>query len=131
MVKLKDVLPLMWTITQLNLDVRTPEGLLIRQVIIGDGCDETNCGRYSSEKVEKGELEIINTKVNFHGQRDRHGYSEMGWGVDLKKIPKWLLELEVTSMRQTQTWGDGGSRFTAHLAKPETIGMEQITFTDK
>ena len=95
MVILGDLLDIIWDVTE--LDIRAYDnGRLQHEWIIGENVEETYHQWHSRKK---GELSIIDRKINRHGDIIRkNGLSEMGWGVNKANIPPVMLAAEVTHM---------------------------------
>lgn len=115
MVKLKDILELTWTVTQLDLDVREPEHEhLIQSYVIGEGCNEENATIHERHRIAKGDLVMIDRKINYHG--DKKGNSvESGWGTNYNNVPADLLDMQVIHFRQTSRYDGEGTKITAHI----------------
>lgn len=113
MVTLRDILELTWTVTELTLDVREPEhDKLIMSYIIGEGCNEDNATVHQKHRINKGELTMIDAKINWFGSKGSKGD---GWGNIWANIPKDLLEMEVTHFIQCSRGSWNGSELIAHL----------------
>lgn len=115
MTTLKEILELTWTVTELDVTVREPNGHFIKQYIIGEGCNEESATVHQWHEIKKGKLEMIDKKINCFG--DKKGNSvESGWGSKFSEIPKELLDLKVTHFRQSSRYGSwNGSELTASL----------------
>ena len=113
MTTLKEILELTWTVTELDVTVREPNGHFIKQYIIGEGCNEETATVHEKHRMNKGELEMIDRKINYFGDKGRKGD---GWGSKFSEIPKELLSLKVTHFRQSSRYGSWkGSELTASL----------------
>ncbi len=101
MVKLGDLLDIIWRVTE--LDVRAYDNnRLQHEWIFGEQVDETVHQWYSRTK---GELSIIDRKINLHGDQIRkNGLWETGWGPNKKNIPQEILDAEVTHMNLFDSW---------------------------
>lgn len=102
MTTLKEILELTWTVTELDVTVREPNGHFIKQYIIGEGCNEESATIHEKHRINKGELEMIDRKINYFGDEGRKGD---GWGSKFSEIPKQLLDLKVTHFRQSSLYG--------------------------
>ena len=123
MTTLKEILELTWTVTELNVTVREPNGHLVKQYIIGEGCNEETATVHQKHRINKGELEMIDRKINYFGDKGRHGD---GWGSKFTEIPKELLDLKVTYFRQSSRYGSwSGTMLNADL-ESEGEQMELI-----
>lgn len=113
MTTLKEILDLTWTVTELDVTVREPNGHFIKQYIIGEGCGEETATVHQWHRIKKGELEMIDRKINYFGDNGRKGD---GWGSKFSEIPKELLSLKVTHFRQSSRYGSyTGTELTASL----------------
>ena len=113
MTTLKEILELTWTVTELDVTVREPNGHFIKQYIIGEGCNEENATIHEKHRINKGELEMIDRKINYFGDEGRKGD---GWGSKFSEILKQLLDLKVTHFRQSSRYGSwNGSELTVSL----------------
>lgn len=113
MTTLKEILDLTWTVTELNVTVRDTKGYLIKQYIIGEGCGEETATVHQWHRIKNGELEMIDRKINYFGDKGRKGD---GWGSKFNEIPKELLDLKVTHFRQSSRYGSyTGTDLTATL----------------
>lgn len=123
-VTLRDVLPLMWDVTKLDLDVREDYKLVCKYLISEDATEKLTV--YQRHDVADGKLIAVDAKINTYGDVKKNGTSEMGWSVDEKRVtPAELLDMEVTSMRQTPRCGNKGSCLNAHLERSDyQIGLE-------
>lgn len=113
MVTLKEILELTWNITKLDLSVRDTNNYLIKEYIIGEGCNEENATVHQKHRMSKGELEMIDRKINYYGDKGKKGE---GWGTKFNEIPKKLLDLKVTHFRQSSRYGSwSGTMLNADL----------------
>ena len=106
MMTLKDLVETFWTITELNVTAREPDGTFIHEWLYGEDINETI--HMYHERVA-GRLSIIKDRINAHGKATRGG-SEMGWGLEEKKFPKEMLAAPITHMSASTKWGSGGHR---------------------
>lgn len=101
MVKLEDLLGIIWTVTELRV-CAYDDYRLQHEWIFGEKVEETVHQRH---RREKGFLSIIDRKINFHGdQKRKDGLWESGWGVNKKNIPQEILEAEVWHMNLFDSW---------------------------
>ena len=124
-VTLRDVLHLMWDVTELDLDVREDYKLVCKYLISEDATEKLTV--HQRHDVADGKLIAVDAKINAYGDVKRNGMSEMGWGVEESRVtPPELLDMEVTSMRQTPRCGTNkGSCLNAHLERGDyQIGLE-------
>lgn len=113
MVTLKDILELTWTVTHLSLDVREPEHeRLIQSYEIGEGCNEENATVHERHRMAKGDLVMIDRKINYHGDNGKKGE---GWGTNFNNVPADLLDMQVIHFRQTSRYDGEGTMITAHI----------------
>lgn len=92
MITLKDILKLNPFVTLIDLDVRQPDGKLIKHVVIGKDYRVTTHQLYDESK---GKFEYIDADINKHGRAGRSGMTEMAYDIDWKAIPKEYLSMEV------------------------------------
>ena len=117
MVTLRDILPLVWDVVELDLCVRKESfGRLVSKYKIGPGCNEDSCTYAEWDDVKKGKLMLIDIKINEHGSKKKNGLPEMGWGVNLSRIPDNLLDMEVDKMDLSRY--REGEVLTADLSVP-------------
>ena len=120
MVTLRDILELTWAVTELTLDVREPElDRLIMSYKIGEGCNEDNATVHQKHRINKGELTMIDAKINWFGSKGSKGD---GWGNIWKNIPKELLEMEVIHFTLSSRGSWEGKLLMAHLV-PVQMGL--------
>ena len=91
---LRELFEVMWSITELRVTARDPDGTFIHEWIYGPNVYETS--HMYNDRIE-GKLTIVKEKINAHGDPTRGG-SEMGWGVKEKLIPKELLDAPMTHL---------------------------------
>ena len=129
-VTLRDLLPLMWTITKLDVIVRNM-GALVQEYIISEDATE-KLSVHQRLRMDDGQLTAIDIKVNSHGDPTRSG-AEMGWGVEENRIqPKGILDMTVTSMQQMPCYGGDGTYLIVNLEQGEhQIEMELEPATQK
>ena len=121
MVTLREILDLTWTVTCLTVDVRTPEGRLIKCHRFGEGENEVNASMYDYHRIKSGELELHDVKINHHGDEVR-GTSEMGWGTNFSVIPDELLDGEVTHFKMREAMKEG-SQLTAQVCTDRQMSL--------
>jgi len=92
MITLRDILKLNPFITLLSLDVRKPNGRLIKYVVIGKDYRVTAHQKWDEGK---GEFEYIDNDINHYGRVKKNGMSETTYDIDWKSIPKKYLDMEV------------------------------------
>lgn len=101
MVKLEDLLGIIWTVTELRV-CAYDDYRLQHEWIFGEKVEETVHQRH---RREKGFLSIIDRKINLHGdQKRKDGLWEYGWAVNKKNIPQEILEAEVWHMNLFDSW---------------------------
>lgn len=95
MITLRDLFEVTWTIAELDVTAREPEGMtFIHRWLYGEGITETI--HMYHERAE-GRLSIIEGRINHHGEATRGG-SEIGWGVKEKVLPAEILDAPVTHL---------------------------------
>lgn len=92
MMTLNDLFEVCWNITRAEITARDKNLQFIHKWIFGQSIDVS---MYMRHDVENGKLTIVDTKLNAHGDTNRSGYTEIGWGVKEKVIPKELRESPV------------------------------------
>ena len=118
MTTLRELLGLTWNVTLLSLDLRDGDmGRLIRTYKIGENENEDTCTVHEYHRVKSGELQLIDAKVNHHGDPVGKGQSEGGWGTNFKNIPKELLDCAVSSF-SIANYSDG-DRLSAHIYRTQ------------
>lgn len=91
---LRDLLDAFWTITEISLTARDPDGKFLHEWVFGEDIRLT---RHMEYEQDRGRLTFRNVKVNHHGERTRNG-PEIGWGVNMKIFPPGVLEAPVRHM---------------------------------
>jgi len=124
MVTLKDILELTWTVTHLSLDVREPEHeRLIQSYEIGEGCNEENATVHQRHRMAKGDLVMIDKKINYFGTKKGKSV-ENGWGTIFDNIPADLLAMEVKHFRQSSRGCWDGTALTAHITPADQLSIK-------
>lgn len=101
MVKLGDLLGIIWTVTELHVSAYD-DYRLQHEWIFGENVKETT---HMWHQREQGWLSIIDKKINLHGDIIRkNGLWETGWGVNKKNIPQEILDAEVWHMNLFDSW---------------------------
>ena len=101
MVKLGDLLGIIWTVTELRVSAYD-DYRLQHEWIFGENVEETT---HMWHQREQGWLSIIDKKINLHGDIIRkNGLWETGWGVNKKNIPQEILDAEVWHMNLFDSW---------------------------
>ena len=101
MVKLGDLLDIIWSVTELHVNAYDNYRLQ-HEWIIGEHVEETT---YQWRDRQRGILSIMDRKINRHGDQIRkNGLCESGWGVNKKNIPQAILDAEVTHMNLFDSW---------------------------
>lgn len=125
MIILRELIKAAGTVTLLELDLRRPDGRLIKQYKIGEGINETTVSEHVRRFVEKGQMELIDVKINHRGDIKSNGMSEIAYSPNLDGIPADLLETQVTSFYQRDRTfgGEKGSMIHAHVCRvQQTLG---------
>lgn len=125
MIILKELIKAAGTVTRLELDLRKPDGRLIKQYYIGEGMNEEGVSEHVWDRVKRGQVELIDTKINHRGDKAPNGMSETRFWANLDGIPADLLETQVTSFWQSDRTfgGDKGSVIHAHVCRiQQTLG---------
>ena len=125
MIILKELIKAAGTVTLLEVDLRKPDGKLIKQIHIGEGQTEEKASEHYRELIRRGQLELIDAKINHHGDIKHNGMSEIAYSPNLEPIPADLLETQVTSFYQRDRTfgGEKGSMIHAHVCRvQQTLG---------
>lgn len=91
---LREIFEAFWTITELTITARSPEGMFLHEWIYGPEVYETL--KMKHDQAE-GKLTICRQKINAHGDPTRGG-SEIGWGAKKKLFPEEILDASVMVM---------------------------------
>ena len=101
MVKLGDLLDIIWSVTELQVNAYDNYRLQ-HEWIIGEHVEETT---HQWRRRQQGQLSIIDRKINAHSdQLRKNGFWESGWGPNKKNIPQAILDAEVTHMNLFDYW---------------------------
>lgn len=95
MILLRDLLDVMFDVTEMEVTARKPEGSRIH----GFYFSESNFSRLpqgTRDRIRYGETTFIPGRININGRRKKDMSSEMAYGVEFKAIPKELLDGEVS-----------------------------------
>ena len=120
MILLKELINAAGNVTLLELDLRQPDGTLIKQIHIGEGQNEEAASLHQREMIRRGQLEMIDKRINHHGERKHNGFTETAFWPKLDGIPKDLLDAQVTSfhMMQRRGWeARDGDMLHAHICR--------------
>lgn len=102
MITLKDLFEVTWTVTELIVTARDETGVFRHKFYFSPGAPETMPQGVRSD-TEDGKTTYIWSRINEHGKPTRSG-SEMGWGVNIKKIPKEILNAEIMHLSMSGQW---------------------------
>jgi len=91
---LKDLFKVLWTIIEITVTVRDPDGIYIHRWEYGPDIDVS---AHMAYEISRKKLTVVNIKVNEHGNPKGNGI-EMGWGVNEKIFPKAILEAPIKHM---------------------------------
>lgn len=94
MITLQELFKVFWTITEINITARSPDGLFLHEWIHGEDISVSTHMRY---REQAGELTIKQEKINHHAEQTRGG-AELGWGVNEKLFPKAILNAPIRHM---------------------------------
>lgn len=125
---LRDLFDVFWTITELSVTAREPDGLFIHRWEWGEhALDKETLFQYHERK--EGKLTLYNAKINAHGDPTRNG-AEIGWGVKEKMFRKEMLDAPIRHMSVTSRGGTHSltvdiemARLTAMTMVPEETGL--------
>lgn len=84
-------------ITSLDITARH-DGRFLHEWIIGEnaGHQLPHC---MTRDILQGRISLHYLSINWHGTPNGRGQPEMGWAFNGEKIPKELLEAEITNLR--------------------------------
>lgn len=91
---LKDLLDVLWTVVEVDITARDPEGVFLHEWIYGP---DIKVSAHMAYEINKGKLTVVNAKVNEHGN-PKGSSIEMGWGVNKKLFPKDIIEALIKHM---------------------------------
>ena len=106
MMTLRDLVETFWTITELNITAREPNGTFIHEWLYGEDIKESI---HMYHERMAGRLSIVEGRINAHGKATRGG-SEIGWGLEEKHFPKEMLAAPIRHMSANAKCGNGGHR---------------------
>lgn len=95
MILLRDLLDVMFDVTEMEITARKPEGSRIHGFYFSES-DFLQLPPGIRNRIRYGETTFIPGRMNVNGRRKKDGSSEMAYGVEFKVIPKELLEGEVS-----------------------------------
>lgn len=94
MILLRDLLEVMFDVTEMEITARKPEGLRIHGFYFSKS-DFSQLSQGTRDRIRYGETTFIPGRMNVNGRRKKDGSSEIAYGVEFKAIPKELLDGEV------------------------------------
>lgn len=115
MVKLEDLLSIIWNVTLLHISAYSDDLRLYHTYMIGQ---KIELSVYQWHDVEKGELTAIERQINDHGTVNKRGLAESGWGINIKKIPQEMLESEVWHMSLMPRGSSTGTELIVSVRMP-------------
>lgn len=95
MILLRDLLEVMFDVTEMEITARKPEGSRIHGFYFSES-DFSRLPPGIRDRIRYGETTFIPGRMNVNGRRKKDGSSEMAYGVEFKVIPKELLDGEVS-----------------------------------
>lgn len=98
---LREIAAAMWDITHVTVTARDADGKFLHEWMYGP--DITESIHMYHERVA-GRLTIVEGKINAHGDADRRGFTEIGWGLKPGVIPKDILDAPVTVLHVTPSY---------------------------
>lgn len=101
MMTLRELSEVMWTITHVTITARDADLKFLHEWQFGPGLTES---LQMYHKRMAGKLTIVDKKINAHGDANKSGVSEMGWGLKTNAIPKELLDAPVTHLNVTPSY---------------------------
>lgn len=97
MILLRDLLDVMFDITEMEITARKPEGERIHGFYFSEK-DFARLSPGTKRSIQYGETTFVQGRINIFGKPKRNGFSETAFSVELKMIPKELLDAEVTHL---------------------------------
>ena len=104
MITLNELFDVTWNITVLNITAREPGGRFLHEWLMGEGITESI---HMRNDREDGKLTFMPVKINYHGDDNGRGTSEIGCGVKESLIPKELREAPVTHLIMRERYHSG------------------------
>lgn len=95
MILLRDLLDVMFDITEMEITARKPEGSRIHGFYFSES-DFSQLPPGVRNDIRYGKTTFVPGRMNVNGRRKKDGSSEMAYGVEFKVIPKELLDGEVS-----------------------------------
>lgn len=93
MIKLKDLLEVMYNVTEMEINARNPDTRLLHTFYFSQD-DFGDLPPGVRDRILMGQTMFIQDRINVHGKATRGG-AEMAFGVEMKAIPKEFLDAEV------------------------------------
>lgn len=103
---LRDLIPVWWTPVKITIIARNEDRHFLHEWIFGPDVHES---MHQWHDRKDGKLDIIDTRVNFHGEPKKKGDSEMGWGINPKIFPDAILDAPIQVMVPTTSSSYGDS----------------------
>lgn len=117
MIILKDLLDVMFDITELEIQARNPDGVLIHSFYFADrNFHDVPFG--IRDRIQMHETTFVSERINAYGKVKASGFTETVFNPDLKVIPKTLLDCEVTGFWDF-TCRNGGRELDADISISE------------
>lgn len=95
MILLRDLLEVMFDVTEMEVTARKPEGSRIHGFYFSES-DISRLPPGVKNNIRYEKTTFIPGRMNVNGRRKKDGSSEMAYGVEFKVIPKELLDGEVS-----------------------------------
>lgn len=95
---IRDIAEVTWTITRLDITARDESTHYQHRWIIGEKAPYIKPGSQMYWAVRRGEISIIEKKINAHNERKKNGLPEIGWGLDGNSLPEELLDAKITRL---------------------------------
>ena len=111
MITLNDIFPAWWDITALTVEARRYNTEFVKRFVFSEDVRKT---RHQIHDEEEGKTRFIEGRINVHGEPNKRGLPETGWGVDEKRIPVDIRNAEIIHMNARPAAG-GGTHLHVHV----------------
>ena len=103
---LRDLIEVWWSPVEVTIIARDENMRFLHEWIFGPKVNES---LYQWHDRKAGKLDIVDVRVNHHGERKKNGDSEMGWGINEKVFPEAILDAPIRIMHPTTSGCFGDS----------------------
>jgi len=95
MILLRDLLDVMFDVTEVEITARKPESSRIHGFYFSES-DFSRLPPGIRDNIRYGKTTFVPGRMNVNGKRKKDGSSKMAYAVEMKMIPKELLDGEVS-----------------------------------